>query len=89
MSAYYLNGLNMMRARLLKEHRSLMARYGRMERMGHPDLRDQGRAIDLNKRFLDMVKTEIETVRQAAAEKLVKAPIPPESTDRRETDAEN
>ena len=62
MSGYYINSLHAMRNRLQKEHRLLMARYGRMERMGHPDLRDQGRAIDLHKKFLEMVKDEMEAV---------------------------
>lgn len=53
--AYYLNGLYAWRSRLQKEHRALMARYGRMERMGHPDLADQGAMIRLNAQFLELV----------------------------------
>jgi hypothetical protein len=53
---YYRNGLKSMRDRLLKERRLLMARYARMERMGHPDKNDQGILIDLNKAMLDVVE---------------------------------
>lgn len=52
---YYINGLLERRSKLLKEHRQLMARYGHMERMGHPSTRDQGLMIDLNKQFITML----------------------------------
>lgn len=53
---YYLNSLEAWRSDLLKKHRSLMARYGRLERAGgQPTLRAQGRLIDLNKRLIEIV----------------------------------
>ncbi len=65
--AYYINGLTSMRSRLQKEHRLLMARYGRMERMGHPDMRDQGRLIDLNRKFLELVTEALATIEDRPA----------------------
>lgn len=61
--AYYINGLTSMRSELQKRHRLLMARYGRMGRMGHPDLHDQGAMIRLNASFLEQIGAELNIAR--------------------------
>jgi hypothetical protein len=46
--AYYLNTLLAWRDGLLKQRRSLMARYASMKKTGHPDKRDQGYLLEIN-----------------------------------------
>ena len=46
--AYYLNTLLAWRDGLLKQRRSLMARYASMKMTGHPDKRDQGYRLEIN-----------------------------------------
>lgn len=53
---YYLNSLEAWHSDLMKRHRTLLARYGRLERSGgQPTLRAQGRLIDLNKTLIAVV----------------------------------
>jgi len=57
---YYLNSLRAWKSERQKEHRMLMARYARLEGTHSPVLRSQGKLIDFNKRFLEMLSAEIE-----------------------------
>lgn len=50
--AYYLNTLLTWRGALLKQRRSLMARYASMEKTDHPDRRDQGYLLEINEEAL-------------------------------------
>lgn len=54
---YYLNSVEAWHSDLMKRHRQLLARYGRLERAGgQPTLRAQGRLIDLNKTLIALIK---------------------------------
>jgi hypothetical protein len=52
---YYWNSLREWRDDLNTRHRRLMARYAAMERMVHPDKRDQGRLIELNSEMIRFI----------------------------------
>ena len=59
MGAYYNNSLKAKRTELLKELRTSMARYASLERQGHPSQLDQGKWIDLTKRFIALIDDEM------------------------------
>lgn len=50
--SYYRNSLLAWRSQLLKQRRQLMARFATMERMNHPDKRDQGYLLEINEEAL-------------------------------------
>jgi hypothetical protein len=52
---YYRNGLIAWRADLLKRLRLLMARHARMEKMDHPNLRDQGYLIEITQEMIGII----------------------------------
>lgn len=60
MDGYYLNSLRLWKTAVQKDLRMMMARYARLEGIGSPILRSQGKLIDFNKRILEMLTTEIE-----------------------------
>ncbi len=61
MGAYYSNSLKSKRTELLKELRLSMARYARLEKMHHPSKIDQGRWIDLTKKFIALIDAELDS----------------------------
>lgn len=61
MGAYYNNSLKGKRTELLSDLRRGMARYATLERTGHPSKIDQGKYIDLTKKFIALVDAELKS----------------------------
>jgi uncharacterized protein (DUF2225 family) len=68
---YYRNSLKAWRDDLLKQRREGMARYARMEKMGHPDKNDQGILLDINRQLIEVIE---------AAQRVADALGPPNSS---------
>ncbi len=59
MGAYLMNSLKAEKTQLQKRLREAMARHARLEGQFHPSRRDQGQWIELLKKMIGLVDTEI------------------------------
>lgn len=56
---YLLNSLFAWKQERQREHRMLMSRYASLERQNHPCLRSQGKAIELNRKIIELIDAAI------------------------------